>query len=112
MGKSSRRASVSLCTWPSVKPALAPAHSPCRTDWPAALPELSKLFAEFLTGRGPVVADALAQLCNMAFEIKLIFLEPGDIQFLTRSATLELAGNVFLIVANNPADIEINIRSS
>jgi hypothetical protein len=63
------------------------------------LPELA---AELLAGRGPIVGDILTQLLNMTLEIHLIFLEPADVELLARGATLELAGKVFLVVANDP----------
>ena len=107
VGQSSRRASVALGTWSSVKPTFASTQSPCRADWSATLPILSKFFAEFLAGRGPIVADALTQLCNVSFEVQLIFLEPGDIQFLTRGAALELASNIFLVVSDDPVGTKL-----
>jgi hypothetical protein len=38
----------------------------------------------------------------MTLEIHLILLEPADVELLARRATLELAGKVFLVVANDP----------
>lgn len=38
----------------------------------------------------------------MALEVELILLEPRDVEFLTRRAALELAGNVLLVVADDP----------
>lgn len=37
----------------------------------------------------------------MAFEIKFVFLEPRDVELLTGCTTLELAGDVFLVVFDN-----------
>ena len=39
----------------------------------------------------------------MALEVELVLLEPGDVEFLARGAALELAGNVFLVVTDDPA---------
>lgn len=39
----------------------------------------------------------------MTFEVKLIFLEPRDIELLSRRPTLELPGNILLIISNDPA---------
>lgn len=37
----------------------------------------------------------------MSFEVELVLLEPGDIEFLAGGAAFELAGNVFLVVADD-----------
>lgn len=67
----------------------------------ASLPELSKFFAYFLTGGGPIHADAVSDFGHMALEIEFVFLEPRDIEFLSRCATLELTGNVFFVVSDD-----------
>lgn len=38
----------------------------------------------------------------MTLEVKLILLEPGDIQFLPSTSALELPSNVFLVVPDDP----------
>lgn len=40
----------------------------------------------------------------MALEVHLVLLDPADVQLLARGATLELAGEVLLVVANDPAN--------
>lgn len=39
----------------------------------------------------------------MAFEVKLVLFEPGDVKLLTTSAALQLTDNVFFVVTHNPA---------
>ena len=65
------------------------------------LPELAEFFREFLTGCGPVVADTVAEFHGVAFQIQLILLEPGDVEFLPGGATFELAGYVFFVVTDD-----------
>lgn len=38
----------------------------------------------------------------MSLEVKLVLLEPADVELLARSAALELASDVFLVVAYDP----------
>lgn len=38
----------------------------------------------------------------MAFEIEFVLFEPRDVEFLARGSALELSGDVFLVVSNNP----------
>lgn len=38
----------------------------------------------------------------MALEVELVLLHPADVELLSGGATLELAGDVFLVVADNP----------
>lgn len=38
----------------------------------------------------------------MTLEVKLILLEPGDIQFLSSTSALELPSNVFFVVPDDP----------
>jgi hypothetical protein len=64
-------------------------------------PELFELAAEFLAGGGPVGADVVAQILDVALEFQLVFLEPADVKLLARGAALELAGDVFLVVADD-----------
>lgn len=68
----------------------------------ARRPELAQLLSEFLACRRPVGADVIAQLLDVTLQIELVLLEPGDIELLSRGATLELAGNVLLVVAYDP----------
>lgn len=63
---------------------------------------MAEFFGEFLAGRGPVVADAVAEFHDMAFEVEFVLLEPGDVEFLAGGPAFELPGNVFLVVADNP----------
>lgn len=37
----------------------------------------------------------------MTFKIELVLFEPGDVEFLAGGTALELAGNVFLVVADD-----------
>lgn len=69
---------------------------------PAALPELAKFLAQLLPCRRPIVSNAVAQLCHVALDLKLILLEPRDIELLSRGATLELSGDIFIIVTDDP----------
>lgn len=38
----------------------------------------------------------------MTLEVKLILLEPGDVQFLPSTSTLELPCNIFFVVPDDP----------
>lgn len=79
--------------------------TPSRASRPA-LPKLFELFAKLLTGSAPVCADAVSQLCNLTFDFHFILLEPGHIEFLSRSSAFELACNVFFVIADNPGWIK------
>lgn len=61
-----------------------------------------QLFAKLLPGRGPVRANAFADLCDMALEVQFVLLKPGDIKLLARGTALELAGDVLLVVTHDP----------
>jgi hypothetical protein len=63
---------------------------------------LSELFTEFLAGSRPVVSNTVAELVDVALEVELVLLEPGDVEFLSGGAAVELTGDVFLIVTNDP----------
>ena len=66
-----------------------------------APPVLTQLLGQLLAGGGPVIADVVPKLDDVAFEVQLVFLEPADVEFLPRSTTLELACNVFLVVSDD-----------
>lgn len=59
--------------------------------------------AELLAGGGPVVGDVVAEVLHVALEIYLVLLQPADIELLARSATLELSGDVFFVITDDPA---------
>lgn len=82
----------------------ATSQAPGWAAGPAA-PELSKFFGKLLTGSRPVVADAFTELHNMTLEVKLILLEPGDIQFLSGTSALELPSNIFFVVSDDPITV-------
>ena len=67
----------------------------------AGLPVLAQFLAEFLAGGGPVVADAVAELGDVAFEVEFVLFQPRDVEFLPRGAALELPGDVFFVVAHD-----------
>ena len=48
----------------------------------------------------------------MAFEVKLIFLEPRDVEFLAGSAALELTIDILLIVSYDPNRERSTLRHS
>lgn len=79
----------------------APASTPSWAGWSTILPVLPQLLSEFNTCRRPVIAYAITQLCDMAFQIKLVLFKPGHIQFLTGGTAFELSSDVLLIVSNN-----------
>ena len=79
----------------------APAHTPRGAARSAALPVLAQFFAEFLAGGGPVVADGVAEFGDVAFEVEFVLFEPGHVEFLAGGAALELAGDVFFVVADD-----------
>ena len=81
--------------------AVGSAWASCWTAGAAALPELAEFFGQFLAGCGPVVADAITELDGVTFQIQLVLLEPGDVEFLPGGATLELAGYIFFVVADD-----------
>lgn len=70
-------------------------------------PELAQLLAELLPRRRPVGADVVAQLLDVALEVELVLLEPGDIELLARGAALQLPGDVFLVVADDPVRLAL-----
>lgn len=82
----------------------ASADAPGRAARAAALPVLAEFLAQFLAGDGPVVADGVAELGDVAFEVEFVLFEPGDVEFLPRGAALELAGDIFFVVANDSGE--------
>lgn len=84
------------------EPADAAVHAVSRrTRGPAIQPKLAQLLAQLLACGGPVILDAIAQLGDVAFDVELILLEPGDVEFLARGAAFQLAGDVFFVVADD-----------
>ena len=73
-----------------------------RAAWPA-VPEVAQFAAQFLARRGPVVSDVVPDFRHMSFNFQLVLLEPRYVQLLPRGTTLELTGNVLVVVANNPS---------
>lgn len=65
------------------------------------LPDLAQFTAELLAGHGPVVADVITQLDDVALDLELVLFQPGDVQFLAGSAALELTGDVLVVVADD-----------
>jgi hypothetical protein len=55
-----------------------------------------------LSGGGPIGLDAVTELDHVALEVKLVLFEPGDVELLTRCATLELAVDVLVVVTDDP----------
>lgn len=80
----------------------AVAGTRCRATGSAVLPDLSQLAAQFLTGHCPVVADVVANFHHMTLDLQLVLLQPRDVQFLSRGAALELAGDILIIVTDDP----------
>ena len=74
----------------------------CGARRSAALPEALQLLRELLAGRGPVGADVLAQLGDVALDVQLVLLQPGDVELLAGRAAVELARDVLVIVTDNP----------
>jgi hypothetical protein len=77
---------------------------PSRTAGTATLPEFVKLLSDFLACCRPVCTDTVPYLCDMTLEVKLIFLEPRNVEFLSRCSALELPGDIFLVVADNSSE--------
>lgn len=70
------------------------------------LPDLTQFATELLAGHSPVVADVVTQLDDMALDLELVLLQPGDVQFLARGTALELTGDVLVVVANDTGRCE------
>lgn len=64
-------------------------------------PKLAQLSAELLPRGRPVGADIVAQLLDVALEVELVLLEPGDIELLARGAALQLSGNVLFVIPHD-----------
>jgi len=73
-------------------------------------PELLQLAAKFLASGGPVVCNVLSQILDVALEVQLVLLEPADVEFLAGCTTLELSGNVLLVVANDSTGVRIIVE--
>ena len=71
---------------------------------PAILPDLSQFTAQLLSRHRPVVFDVVAQFHHMPLNLELVLLQPRHVQFLARRSTLELSGDVLVVVANNPVE--------
>lgn len=66
------------------------------------LPELTEFLAQFLSGRRPVVLDAVTKLCHITLDVQLVLLQPRHVEFLAGCAALELPLDVLVIVTDNP----------
>lgn len=73
-------------------------------------PKLAQLSAELLARGRPVGAYIFAQLLDVALEVELVLLEPGDVELLARSAALQLPGDVLLVVADDPIRLALVFR--
>lgn len=69
---------------------------------PTRRPKLLELAAELLSRRSPVAADVVAQILDVTLQIELVLLQPADVEFLPRGAALELPGNVFFVITDDP----------
>ncbi len=65
-------------------------------------PVLAQLPAELLAGGRPVHPNVIAQVLDVTLEVELVLLEPADVKLLTRRPALELAGDIFLVVPDDP----------
>ena len=91
--------------------AASPHQGRCWGSRPRRLQELPDVLAEFLARGYPVGADVVAQGGECVFEVELVLLEPGDVEVLAGGAALELAGDVFVVVADDPLHF-VNISFS
>lgn len=73
------------------------------TSWPTILPELPQFLPDLAARTGPIETYAVPELGDVAAEIQLVLLEPADVEFLAGGAALELAGDVFFVVADDSA---------
>jgi hypothetical protein len=69
----------------------------------AGLQQLPDVFAELLARGQPVGADVVAEAAECVFEVELVLLEPADVEVLAAGAALELARDVFVVVADDSA---------
>lgn len=81
---------------------ISDAATTCRTVGATGAPELAEFLAQFLTRHVPVVPDAFAELADMAFDFELVLFQPGHVEFLPGCAALELAGDVFIVITDDP----------
>ncbi len=100
MGKSSRTPGCSSLIVARLR--CGSAHPPGGTAGPASLPELTEFFCKLLTSGRPIVTYVITQLEDMAFEVKLILLKPGDVKFFAGRTALELTVDVLLVVSHDP----------
>lgn len=75
-----------------------------RTVRAAGRPKLLEFTAEFLSSAGPVGDDVIAKVLDMALDVELILFQPAHVEFLSRSAPLELPGDVLFVVTNYSAN--------
>ena len=73
-----------------------------RASRAAVQPKLAQFLGEFQAGSGPIASDVVTQLLHVAFDVKLVLLEPGDIELLAGGTALELTRDVFFVITNNP----------
>lgn len=78
-------------------------RGPGRAGRATRLPEVAEVFCELLASGGPIGLDAVAELDHVALEVELVLLEPRHVELLARGAALQLAVDVLVVVANNPA---------
>lgn len=83
------------------RPSTISGNTRSRAGRSTVLPKLPQLFPDLTSRAGPVAANAIPKLGDVASEIELVLLKPADIEFLARGAALELAGDVFLIVPDD-----------
>jgi hypothetical protein len=76
---------------------------PRRTGRSARLPELPNVLAELLPSCSPICLYAVAELGHVALEIELVLLQPRHVEFSAGGSTLELAIDVLVVVADDPA---------
>lgn len=70
-------------------------------------PKLAQLSAELLPRGRPVRADIVAQLLDVALEIELVLLEPGDIELLARGTALQLPRDILLVITDDPVRLAL-----
>jgi hypothetical protein len=76
---------------------------PRRAGGSTRLPELANVFAELQPRCCPVRLDAVAELGHVALEVELVLLQPRDVELAAGRSTLQLAVDVLVVVADDPA---------